>query len=135
MKDDFESQLKKQRLDGIPSHWREQILTQARRQASLNLPAEKHVSFWRELLWPCPQVWAGFAAAWLLVLLLNISLDRPGTESMARSEPPLENREGYAQRQQLLVEILGDVRAVSTAPAFVPRRRSDLSGAARMETC
>jgi hypothetical protein len=135
MKDDFESQLKNQPLQRIPSHWRQQILTQARREASANLPPEKRVSFWRELFWPCPQVWAGFAAVWLLVLLLNISLDRPAVESMARSEPPLENREGYAQRQQLLVEILDDVRAVSTAPAFVPRRRSDLSGAARMETC
>jgi len=122
---EFESQLKKQSIRQIPSHWRKQILAEAQRHAVSETASAKPVSFWRELLWPCPQVWAGFAAAWLLVLFLNLSVEPSPAESMAAAKPPLENVDGYAQRQRLLVELLGDGRPAATVPAFVPRRRSE----------
>src|SRR3954467_4744235 len=120
---DLESQLKRQTIRQIPSHWRKQILAEAQRHAVADKP--RSVPLWRELLWPCPQVWAGFAAAWLLALFLNVSVEKFPSESMAAAKPALENADGYAQRQSLLVEMLGDGRASASVPAFVPRRRSE----------
>ena len=120
---DLESQLKRQTIRQIPSHWRKQILAEAQQHAVADKPMA--VSLWRELLWPCPQVWAGFAAAWLLVLFLNVSVEKLPAESMAAARPALENADGYSQRQSLLAEMLGDGRPSATVPAFVPRRRSE----------
>ena len=124
---DFESQLQKQTLRPVPGHWKKQILDAAQREATSQQLAEKQSWSWRDLFWPCPQVWVGFAAAWLVVLLLNVSArdDTSSPASMAAKTAP-ERLDGYEDRQRLLAELLDDNRRTPTPPAFVPRRRSEL---------
>jgi len=123
---DFESQLQKQALRPVPSHWKKQMLDAARREAISQELARKPAWSWHELFWPYPKVWAGFAAAWLVVLLLNVSShgDSASASSMAAKTAP-EKLDGYEDRQRLLAELLDDNRRTPTPPAFVPRRRSE----------
>ncbi|PYK58897.1 MAG: hypothetical protein DME21_14645, partial [Verrucomicrobia bacterium] len=67
--EDFEKQLQRQPLRKIPAEWRGEILDAARR-AHEPQPSQP-ASWWRALLWPCPQAWAGLAAVWVLILALN----------------------------------------------------------------
>ena|SRR5258707_8053758 len=121
--DDFESQLSSQKIRPIPTHWKGQILSMAA-QSATPVPAQEAWS-WRDLLWPCPQVWAGFAAAWLLVLFLNVSITEKSAPATMAAQPAPAPVDGYAERQRLLAEILGDGRKQPIQPSFVPRRRSE----------
>src|SRR5205085_2421149 len=116
-------QLSSQKIRPIPTHWKGQILSAAARSTPSPLPQEAWT--WRDLLWPCPQVWAGFAAAWLLVLFLNISITEKSTPTTMAARPTAAPVDGYAERQRLLAEILGDTRKPPIQPSFVPRRRSE----------
>jgi hypothetical protein len=73
--DDFEQQLRRQPLRGMPAGWREEILRAARTadDARSAATAPTAVAWWREWLWPCPQAWAGLAALWMGVLGLNLT--------------------------------------------------------------
>src|SRR3954471_23208930 len=126
--DDFESQLSQQKIRGVPSHWKKQILATAAQAAAQSSPeAQPGVAWsWRDLLWPCPQVWAGFAAAWLLVLFLNVAIKETSTASAMASQTAPARLDGYEERQRLMAEILGDTRKQTIQPSFVPRRRSEL---------
>jgi hypothetical protein len=73
MNSDFEKRLQEQRRRKIPSHWREEILRAARPQPAV-------APWWREWLWPCPRAWAGLAAAWGFIFLLQLTTpDDPAT--------------------------------------------------------
>src|SRR5438552_14253870 len=77
--DDFDKRLQRQTLRPIPHEWRSEILDAARR-ADDPQPStfnSQPTSWWRELLWPCPQAWAGLAAAWVLILALNAATREP----------------------------------------------------------
>src|SRR3954451_19232550 len=83
--DDFEQQLERQPLRSLPLEWRKEILEKARVESPsepsrLSSPA---APWWRELLWPCPQAWAGVLAAWLVIIGLRFTA---GSESGAN--PP-----------------------------------------------
>jgi hypothetical protein len=125
--DDFESQLSQQKIRGVPSHWKKQILATAAQAAAQSSPeAQPAVAWsWRDLLWPCPQVWAGFAAAWLLVLFLNVAVKETSTPNAMASRTIPAPLDGYEERQRLMAEILGDTRK-QPIPSFVPRRRSEV---------
>src|SRR4051812_38897539 len=98
---DFESQLQKQTLGPVPAHWRNQILDAAQRERTSQNLAREPAWSWRDLFWLCPQVWIGFAAAWLVVLLLNVSArdDSSSPASMAAKAAP-EKLDGYEDRQR-----------------------------------
>jgi hypothetical protein len=121
--DDFESQLSSQKIRPIPTHWKGQILSAAS-QSVTPAPAQEAWS-WRDLLWPCPQVWAGFAAAWLLVLFLNVSITEKSAPATMAAQPPPAPVFVYPKAPRLLAEILGDGRKQPIQPSFVPRRRSE----------
>ena len=108
--DDFESQLQRQPLHGLPAEWRTEILSAAQEAAAQAEPARPTApsSWWRELLWPCPQAWAGLAAVWVVILGLNwITSDgEPRAKMEARREITLEERMAFIEQQKLLVHLL-----------------------------
>ncbi|HEY1173258.1 MAG TPA: hypothetical protein VGH19_17955 [Verrucomicrobiae bacterium] len=117
--DDFESQLQRQPLRGLPSEWRSEILSAAR-EALVAEPVKPAVttSWWRELLWPCPQAWAGLAAVWVVILGLNWVNNRPseGQTMMARRELTPEERMAFIEQQRLLASLLEAQVVVNPPP-------------------
>jgi hypothetical protein len=108
--DDFESQLQRQPLRGLPAEWRREILSAAQEAVAQSEPVKPAVpvSWWRELLWPCPQAWVGLAAVWVLIAGLNLATNRgearPKLE--ARREITPEERMAFIEQQQLLARLL-----------------------------
>jgi hypothetical protein len=124
---DFESELKKQTVRQIPAHWRRQILSHAESDRRDETGAHKPSWSWRELFWPAPKVWAGIAAAWVLVFFLNVSSGTPAeTTTVASSASGIDRVQGFEERRRLLVELLAPAETVEETP-LAPRRRSDKS--------
>lgn len=89
---------------------------------------------WRELLWPCPQAWAGLAVVWLLILAVNLATRGPQSQTIAQAAPPSpEVRELLRQQERLYAELLGAtptrVATQTKAPALSPRsqRRNEIA--------
>ena len=83
---------------------------------------------WYELFWCCRHVWGGLAAAWVLIIGLQMALiesspsGKPGVASGASSVP------GYFAAQKRLLLELGDATAPAPAPSrpvLVPQTRSE----------
>src|SRR6266850_14918 len=44
------------------------------------------VRIWTELFWPCRRIWAGLAAAWLVIMAVNLqSLEEPAAATQGRN--------------------------------------------------
>ncbi len=118
--DDFESQLQRQPLRGLPAEWRTEILSAAQEAVAQAEPVKPAVpvSWWRELLWPCPQAWAGLAAVWVVIFGLNWANNRPaeGQTLVARRELTPEERMAFIEQQRLLATLLEAQVVVSTPP-------------------
>src|SRR5213593_3004431 len=128
--DDFEERLRRQSFRPIPREWRKEILDAARRagdpQPSTSNP--QPASCWRELLWPCPQAWAGLAAAWVLILALNAATREPVQVATAQSTPPArEVLMALKERRRLLAELAARPVEVEQQKPLVPGPRSALS--------
>ena len=108
--DQFEKRLQRQSVKPIPSAWRGEILEAA--QAAVPGHASRithHVPWWRELFWPCPQAWAALAAAWLLIVGLNVlSHDSlPPTLASRVAPPSPQIRDLLKQQERLFAELVG----------------------------
>src|SRR3954464_9593388 len=81
--DDFENRLRQQPFRSPPPAWREKILKSARalEPQRASAPAETQGTWWRALLWPSPHAWAGLAAVWLILLVMN----REGQDKSVRT--------------------------------------------------
>ena len=107
---DFEDQLKRRPMRAVPEAWRNEILKTAQ-AARTSPPSELHVQsheWWRELLWPCPQAWAGLVTVWLLILGLHLMA---GTDSRPSGQPTVaaispEWWAVLAEQRRLLAELL-----------------------------
>ena len=128
--DDFEKRLQRQPVRPVPREWRGEILDAARR-AGGHQPSplnSQPTSWWRELLWPCPQAWAGLAAAWVLILALNAATREPVQVATARSTPPArEVLMALKERRRLLAELAGSPAQVEPQKPLAPKPRSELS--------
>lgn len=112
------------------------VLAAAQSAARPQRPAhEAHpTSWWRELLWPCPQAWAGLAAVWAVILAVNFvsSGDAPRIEARRREPPSREIWQMLQQQRQMLAELGGTAEKIGVArfgsPAAQPRsqRREQL---------
>ena len=130
--DEFEQSLQRQPVRQIPPEWREQILDAAVPEAKMDSPRPSPLVprpsvWWRELLWPCPQVWAGLAAAWVFIVLMNFQSGEQSARALAKESVPskellLALRE---QRRALERSIEFDEQASEPPKRFVPRPRSE----------
>ena len=140
--DDFETRLRRQPLRQMPGEWRQGILSAARQAVSAQ-PAPRstpyvHVphsflstlsSRLSTLLWPHPAAWAGLAAAWVVILGLNLATQNTTVRIARRGvSPPPQVFMAFQEQQRLLSELLGPgERQVADKPKPVlPLPRSDL---------
>jgi hypothetical protein len=63
---------------------------------------------WLELIWPCRRIWAGLAAVWVLIFVVNISQRDGSQAAIAKSSPPTEVMMTFRDQQKLLDELLAD---------------------------
>jgi len=88
---DFEEQLKSQPFRPIPPQWRQEILQAAQAEVEPNVtkPAAAHFvrSWWRELLWPCPQAWAALAGIWMVLFWVSFRIGEPVVPKSANMRP------------------------------------------------
>jgi len=89
--DDFENQLQRLQMRKIPADWRAQILGTAGQSISV-APAKEapksRGSWWRDLLWPCPQAWAAFACVWIGIIFSEMVETPPSSKQSQAATAP-----------------------------------------------
>ena len=86
------------------------------------------VLLWRELIFPSRRTWAGIAAAWALILVVNFSLRDPGQDGAAKVTAP--EMMSFQEQQKLVNELLADRFVpvdLDRPKTFTPRPRSERS--------
>lgn len=135
--DDFEQRLKRQPLRQIPAAWRAEILDITREGQVSRRSSPVTRQSWLStinsqlstLLWPHPKAWAGLAAVWVFIVVLNFSM-RDQTPAVAKkSAPPsLEVIAELKQQQRMLAELIGANQArEADLPRSLPLPRSERS--------
>lgn len=112
--DQFEQWLRDRPQRQIPVSWRNELLTTAkaaaRPQPAVSARGSRLViiEWLRNLLWPAPRAWAALSAAWVLVLVLNLSSREPSPpETVGRTvQATPEVREMLRQQEQLIAELM-----------------------------
>jgi hypothetical protein len=109
----FEQRLRRQSLKKIPGEWRAEILSAARgaqitRHASPASWLSTLNSQLSTLLWPHPKAWAGLAAVWVGILVLNLSQHDPSPGVAEKFSPPTPEVMAELRQQKLLfAELMG----------------------------
>src|ERR1700720_2169879 len=86
----------------------------------VNLP----LALWCELFWPSRRIWAGLAAIWILIFVVNFS-QRDKSEMMA-GKTPLPSPEMilvFRQQERLLAELTDQKEAPIAEPPRSEERR------------
>ena len=140
--DDFEKRLARQPLRQVPGEWREEILSAAR-QVSLpehatrntqQLPASRSLLSTinyqlSTLLWPHPTAWAGLAAVWLVILVINLTT-RDASALVAKHGSPVSPQMfmAFQEQERLLAELIEphDPPVAERPKPAPPRPRSEL---------
>ena len=134
--DEFEQKLSRQPLRQVPAAWRGEILSAAR--AAQAIPHESRVTHhsWLStvnhqlstVFWPHPKAWAGLAAVWVCIFVLNFSTRDGGPVQAEKSAPPSpEMVAELRQQQKMLAELVGatELRVANRQPVFSPKPRSE----------
>jgi hypothetical protein len=115
MNSDFEKRLQEQPMREIPGHWRATILA----------VAQTPPAWWREWLWPCPRAWAGLAAAWVVILGLNLAAGKgPSRSPYATLASSRQEVQELRAQQQMLTKLIYPAETAAseaTKPASAPR--------------
>ncbi|MGO8698869.1 MAG: hypothetical protein ACLQVY_14235 [Limisphaerales bacterium] len=154
MNSEFEKRLQDQPMREVPSDWRARILETASslekavsplrsdrsgksrpRTARRAVPtAEGAITdalpWWRQWLWPCPRAWAGLAAAWILILGMDLAAGKgPARPADVRTALSRQELRELRQQQQMLAELIfAGETAEAEPPKAVPSPRSERSG-------
>jgi anti-sigma factor RsiW len=83
---------------------------------------------WRQLIWPSRRIWAGLAAAWLLILVANLNLKTGGPHLVATSSPvSTDFIMAWREQEKMMAELIERSESKSTAPPkrYVPQPRSE----------
>jgi hypothetical protein len=132
--DDFENQLQRQPLRPVPTGWRAEILHESKasvaadvrrlksnstsREGDQSLLTSAATIWWREWLWPAPQAWAGLAAAWIAIAILNVTAGpRAGDVAGQSPKPSPEAETMLAAQRRELARLLDNF----TEPTPVPK--------------
>jgi hypothetical protein len=80
-----------------------------------------------ELIWPCRRIWAGLAAAWILIFTVNFSMRDPSPTVTQKSPPASEMIFAWQQQQRLMAELNGlpAPRDTEQQKIFRPRPRTE----------
>lgn len=132
---EFEQHLSRQPLRPIPPEWRKEILA-----AANEAPTVRHVSLatrrsWLSTLnhqlstvfWPHPKAWAGLAAVWVLIFVLNISTRETAPKQVAKSAPPSPEMLAELRKQQrMFAELVGprEEPVADRSKTYAPRPRT-----------
>lgn len=110
----LETKLAAQSWREVPLAWRREILAAAR--AAQAAPAPGLWDQMAELLWPSPKAWAGLAAAWVVLILINLGL--AGSDAARRSEAAAAPQfaKHWQQQQRLLNELFDPENAATVSP-------------------
>lgn len=114
------------RLDAL----RQSVLRQAAAPARGERPAAK-LSFgqqvWAELILPVRRIWAGLAAAWAVIVVMNVLGGDTRAPALAQQTPAApEVLIAFQESSRLLAEENAPpVLAPAEPPRFVPRPRSE----------
>ena len=112
----FEQRLRRQSLKKIPGEWRAEILSAARgAQITRHAPPTTPASWLSTinsrlsaLLWPHPKAWAGLAAVWVGILVLNLSQRDQSPGAAEKFSPPTPEVMAELRQQKLLfAELMG----------------------------
>jgi hypothetical protein len=95
-------------------------------------PGTTSISFlaklWLELIWPSRRIWAGLAAVWMVIAVLNFTSTDHDSPRLAKSETPPMTPAAIAalhEQQRLFVELISSPADAMERPRFVPRPRSE----------
>jgi hypothetical protein len=82
-------------------------------------------TIWRELIFPSRRIWAGLAAIWVLLLVVNFSMSDHAEIPMAKASAPTEMMT-FQQQQELLAQLMGPDEPIVAEPQkkYVPRPSS-----------
>ncbi len=76
------------------------------------------LKLWQELIWPCRRIWAGLAAIWFVLLLLNLNLDeRPAVATNRTSTLTPEVLMALREQRELLAQLLDSTPSAPASPA------------------
>jgi hypothetical protein len=109
----FEQRLRRQSLKKIPGEWRAEILSAAR---GAQITPHASPASWLStlnsqlstLLWPHPKAWAGLAAVWVGILVLNFSQRDQSPVAVEKFSPPTPEVMAELRQQKLLfAELMG----------------------------
>jgi hypothetical protein len=130
----FEKRLQRQPLRQAPPAWREEIVSAARQAEtprhssrvtfqSLLTALNSRLS---ALLWPHPRAWAGLAAVWVMICLLNFAYreDAPPASARRAVPPSPQMREMLRAQEQLLAELVEEMPLVNRPKTAPPRPHS-----------
>ncbi len=139
--DDFEKRLQRQPVRQVPGEWREEILSAARQAGSPQPPPRnaQHAAPSRSLLstlhhqlsallWPHPAAWAGLAAAWVVILGINLTT-RDASQALAKYASPVSPQlfMAFQEQERLLSELIGprEMPVAERPKPRLPRPRSE----------
>ncbi|HXR03871.1 MAG TPA: hypothetical protein VN836_04095 [Verrucomicrobiae bacterium] len=129
--EDFEQRLQRQPRRQIPAGWRAEILAAANpapRSASRAPFLSTINSQLSTLLWPHPKAWAGLAAVWVFIFVLNFSMRDKAPALVEKVSPPSpEVVAELKQQQRILAELMGarDALDADRSRPMAPRPRSE----------
>ncbi len=88
---------------------------------------QSETSWWRQLVWPGPQAWAGLAAVWILIFALKIATHDQSHAFAKKSPVPPEAIAELRQQQLLFAELIGWREPVDPEPpkSNSPKPRSE----------
>src|SRR5580704_7007760 len=123
MNDEFEKQLQRQPMRGLPREWRSEILA----AAAVRPSQSSKISWLTEWLWPHPRAWAGLTAAWAVIILFHFTA--PDDPRVARSSASTTFQSMAEMQQQTvrMAQLLGssDSGDPPSATPATPKPRSE----------
>ena len=142
MDSEFEQRLRRQPLKPLPAEWRAEILAAVAAEVNRRQEVSREFTFaatehsWLStlnhqlstLLWPHPKAWAGLAAVWICIFILNFSMRDPSPALAVKATPPSPEVVVELRRQQrMLAELIGpaEVSVADRQRVWFPKPRSE----------